>query len=173
MQIEEIELEIEGTLKEIEELLLNNNFKIFHKVRTVTKYYFPDNEILDFNTDIKSKCKRLRWVCPLEIFDRYEEYIKKYDIAEEIKKEQEIQKEGYHLIYTDDKTDFVYMLDNKLAFQIQDIKNDCLMLAYDNKEYYEYNKEIQRKLLINDVEKFGIKIKDYNNINRFRLLQNN
>lgn len=65
------------------------------------------------------------------------------------------------------------MLDNKLAFQIQDIKNDCLMLAYDNKEYYEYNKEIQRKLLINDVEQFGIKIKDYNNINRFRLLQNN
>ena len=54
--------------------------------------------------------------------------------------------------------------------QFQDIKNDCLMIAYDNKKYYNLESEEQRKLLIQDVIKYGIKILSEDNIDRFKLI---
>ena len=41
-----------------------------------------------------------------------------------------------------------------MYFQIQDIKDDCLMIAYDNEKYYNLDNIEQRKRLINDVEKY-------------------
>ena len=57
-----------------------------------------------------------------------------------------------------------------MYFQIQNIKDDCLMLAYDNEKYYNIEKEEQRRLLIEDVRKYGIEILDNKNIDRFKLV---
>ena len=57
-----------------------------------------------------------------------------------------------------------------MYFQIQDIKDDCLMIAYDNENYYDLDRKEQRKKLIEDVEKFGIEIIDTDNIDRFKLV---
>lgn len=57
-----------------------------------------------------------------------------------------------------------------MYFQIQDIKDDCLIIAYDNEKYYNFSNDEQRKMLIEDVKKYGIEIIDDNNIDRFKLI---
>ena len=58
----------------------------------------------------------------------------------------------------------------KMYFQIQDIKDDCLIIAYDNEKYYNLERKEQRSNLINDVKMFGIEILDNENIDRFKLI---
>lgn len=60
--------------------------------------------------------------------------------------------------------------EEKMYFQIQDIKDDCLMIAYDNEKYYDLDRIKQREMLINDVQKYGIEILDTVNIDRFKLI---
>ena len=176
MIIEEIELPINGKKEEIEEILLANSFQIFYKVLTITSYYLPINESMENHRTLKERCKRLRYVEPMTKFKNewqdYEQWIKKYSIQECKKEEDEILKQGYKKIYTDEKTDWVYKKtdEEKMYFQIQDIKDDCLMIAYDNENYYDLDRKEQRKKLIEDVEKYGIEIIDIDNIDRFKLV---
>ncbi len=176
MIIEEIELPIKGNKEEIEEILLANSFQIFYKVLTITSYYLPINESMENHRTLKERCKRLRYVEPMTKFKNewqdYEQWIKKYSIQECKKEENEILKQGYKKIYTDEKTDWVYKKtdEEKMYFQIQDIKDDCLMIAYDNENYYDLDRKEQRKKLIKDVEKYGIEIIDIDNIDRFKLV---
>ena len=57
-----------------------------------------------------------------------------------------------------------------MYFQIQDIKGDCLIIAYDNKNYYEFDEITQRKKLIQDILNYGIEILDNKNVDRFKLI---
>ena len=86
--------------------------------------------------------------------------------------EEKLLNSGYEKIYTDEKTDYVYrnVNEEEMYFQIQDINDDCLIIAYDNKKYYNLPEEIQRKKLINDVFKYGIEIIDEKNVDRFKLV---
>ena len=176
MNIEEIELPIKGSKDEIEKKLLENGFEIFYKVLTITSYYLPKNESTHNHKILKEKCKRLRYVEPLSKFkndwQNYKDWITKYNINECIKEEKKLLSEGFIKIYTDEKTDYVYKKtdEEKMYFQIQDIKDDCLMIAYDNEKYYNFLSEEQRKMLIADVKKYGIEIIDDNNIDRFKLI---
>ena len=176
MIIEEIELPIKGKKEEIEEILLTNGFQVFYKVLTITNYYLPINESMENHKTLKERCKRLRYVEPMARFKNewqdYEQWITKYIIKKCKKEEDKILKQGYKKIYTDEKTDWVYKKtdEEKMYFQIQDIKDDCLMIAYDNENYYNLDRNEQRKKLINDVEKYGIEIIDIDNIDRFKLV---
>ena len=176
MIIEEIELPIKGNKEDIEKMLLAKGFEIFYKILTITNYYLPINESMENHRTLKERCKRLRYVEPMTKFKNewqdYEQWIKKYSIQECKKEENEILKQGYKKIYTDEKTDWVYKKtdEEKMYFQIQDIKADCLMIAYDNENYYELDRKEQRKKLIKDVEKYGIEIIDIDNIDRFKLI---
>ena len=176
MIIEEIELPIKGTKEDIEKILLKNGFEIFYKVLTITNYYLPKNESVHNHKTLKERCKRLRYVEPLSKFENewqnYKDWITKYNINRCIKEENELLSEDYIKIYTDEKTDYVYKKidEEKMYFQIQDIKDDCLMIAYDNEKYYDFSRDEQRKMLIEDVKKYGIEILDENNIDRFKLI---
>lgn len=176
MIIEEIELPIKGRKEENEKRLISNGFQIFYKVLTITNYYLPINESIENHNALKERCKRLRYVEPMTKFKNewqyYEQWIKKYNVHECKIEENEIIEKGYKKIYTDEKTDWVYKKidEEKMYFQIQDIKDDCLMIAYDNEKYYDLKRNEQRKKLINDVEKYGIEIIDTANIDRFKLI---
>lgn len=176
MIIEEIELSIKGNKEDIEQRLLSNGFQIFYKVLTITNYYLPVNESLENHNTLKERCKRIRYVEPMTKFknewQNYKEWIKDYNIKDCKKEEDEILKQGFKKIYTDEKTDWVYKKidEKKMFFQIQDIKDDCLIIAYDNEKYYDFDSTKQRKCLIDDVEKYGIEILDINNIDRFKLI---
>lgn len=176
MIVEEIEMPIKGTLEEIENKLLLNGFEVFYKVLTITSYYLPENETTEEHATLKERCKRIRYVEPIAKFKNkwqdYEKWIKEYNIDDCKKEEKELINNGYLKIYTDEKTDCVYKKidEEKMYFQIQNIKDDCLMIAYDNEKYYNLEKEEQRRLLIEDVRKYGIDIIDDKNIDRFKLV---
>lgn len=176
MIIEEIEVPIKGKKEDIEKILLANGFEIFFKVLTITSYYLPINETLENHYTLKERCERIRYVEPMTKFKNewqdYEEWIKKYDIEECKKSEKELLEKGFKKIYTDEKTDWVYKKidEEKMCFQIQDIKDDCLMIAYDNEKYYGLDRIQQREELIKDVEKNGIEILNYSNLDRFKLV---
>lgn len=112
MIIEEIEIPIKGTFEEIEDKLLVNGFEVFYKVLTITSYYLPENETTENHSTLKERCKRIRYVEPISKFKNkwqdYEKWIKEYSVDECNKEEQELLNNGYRLIYTDEKTDFVY-----------------------------------------------------------------
>ena len=176
MPIVEIELPIKGKKEDIDKLLLSNGFEEFHKVITITSYYKLKNDD-DMNHDtLKSRCKRLRYVEPLSKFknenQNYKQCITKYNLNECKKEEEELLNNGYEKIYTDEKFDYVYKnkVEEEMYFQIQEIKDDCLMIAYDNKKYYSLPEDVQREKLINDVCKYGIEIIDEKNVDRFKLI---
>lgn len=176
MNIEEIEIPIKGSKEDIERTLLKNGFEIFYKVLTITSYYVLKNESIHNHKILKEKCKRLRYVEPLSKFENawqnYKDWITKYNKRNCIKEENKLLSQGYVKIYTDEKIDFVYKKINeeKMYFQIQDIKDDCLIIAYDNEKYYNFTRDEQRKMLIADVKKYGIEIIDDNDVDRFKLI---
>ena len=176
MIIEEIELPIKGNKVDIDKKLLANGFQVFYKVFTITNYYLPINESLENHSTLKERCKRIRYTEPMTKFKNewqdYKQWIKEYNIQECKKKEDEILKQGYKKIYTDEKTDWVYKKfdEEKMYFQIQDIQDNCLIIAYDNENYYNLDRKEQRKKLISDVEKYGIEIMDTANVDRFKLV---
>lgn len=176
MSIVEVELPIKGNKEDIDKMLLNNGFEEFYKVITISSYYkLKEDNDLNHST-LKSRCKRIRYVEPLVKFENdyqnYKEWIKEYKYEECVNDENTLLNNGYEKIYTDEKTDYVYKnKDEKdMYFQIQDIKGDCLIIAYDNKNYYEFDEITQRKKLIQDILKYGIEILDDENVDRFKLI---
>lgn len=176
MAVVEIELPIKGNKEDIDKLLLNSGFEEFHKVITITSYYkLKNDKDMNHNT-LKSRCKRLRYVEPLSKFKNknqsYKQCITKYNVKKCKKDEEKLLNDGYEKIYTDEKIDYVYKNknDDEMYFQIQDIKDDCLIIAYDNKKYYDLPEDEQKKKLINDVRKYGIEIIEDNNVDRFKLI---
>lgn len=176
MPIVEIEIPIKGNKKDIDKMLLNKGFEEFYKVLTVTSYYKLKKDDDLTHSTLKSRCKRLRYVEPLIKFknnyQNYKDWIKYYNLEECIDEEKTLLDNGYEKIYTDEKTDYVYKnkFETEMFFQIQDIKNDCLIIAYDNKKYYELEEKKQRENLIQDVLNYGIEILDDKNIDRFKLI---
>lgn len=176
MSIVEVELPIKGNKEDIDKNLLNNDFEEFYKVLTITSYYkLKEDNDLNHKT-LKSRCKRLRYVEPLVKFKNdyqdYRDWIKNYNYEECVEEENALLEAGYEKIYTDEKTDYVYKnkIEKDMYFQIQDVIGDCLIIAYDNKNYYEIDEEEQRKKLIQDIKKYGIEILDDNNVDRFKLI---
>lgn len=174
MAVVEIELPIKGNKDDIDKLLLNSGFEEFHKVITITSYYKLKNDNDMNHNTLKSRCKRLRYVEPLSKFKNknqsYKQCITKYNVKKCKKDEEKLLNDGYEKIYTDEKIDYVYKNDDEMYFQIQDIKDDCLIIAYDNKKYYDLPEDEQKEKLINDVRKYGIEIIEDNNVDRFKLI---
>lgn len=176
MAVVEIELPIKGNKEDIDKLLLNSGFEEFHKIITITSYYKLKNDNDMNHNTLKSRCKRLRYVEPLSKFKNknqsYKQCITKYNVKKCKKDEEKLLNDGYEKIYTDEKIDYVYKNknDDEMYFQIQDIKDDCLIIAYDNKKYYDLPEDEQKKKLINDVRKYGIEIIEDNNVDRFKLI---
>ena len=48
----------------------------------------------------------------------------------------------------------------KSRIQLQDIKNIGLLVYYDNPDYYEYEEEEQRNLLLKELNSYGFDFKE-------------
>ncbi len=182
----EIQVPIEGNERDIVEMLKEKGLPLVHHARVIANYYLPPNETIDDITKIKEKSLRLR----KGVTNNYHEGFSIYNWqlldsslnnntnskeitiesdAKSIELEKKILKNGFKLIYTDDKTDNVFMND-EYVFQIQNINGIGLTCSTDKKLYANESEEIQRKLLLNDILKFGMKYKSTNDVNRFNLL---
>ncbi len=175
----EVELKIAGTLEDNEKNLLSRGFILFYKRHIMTNYYLPPNVSLD-EPDLKSKCVRLRKsirndtdgtdIDGISLMNRKGEP----DDKKNLKQEKKLFKQGYTLLFTDDKLDWVFkdkdFDNNRIVFQLQQIAGIGLIVAYDNRHYYDTPD--QRERLIRDIENAGIKILDYENVDRFSIIKN-
>lgn len=77
---------------------------------------------------------------------------------------------GWRLWLDTIKTDYQYKIgDMKSAIQLQDIKDIGLVLYYDNPDYYEFDEDEQRLMLINELNGYGFNIsKDELGIDKLR-----
>lgn len=70
--------------------------------------------------------------------------------------ERKLAKYGYKKVFDTIKSDHQYTkegLNSKI--QLQEIKDIGVLVYYDNKDYYEFDLDKQRKLLIDDLNKCG------------------
>lgn len=188
---EEIEFFVEKSLEENIKILKRNGFNEMFHVRTIANYYLPSNVELNDIRDVKDKCIRIRKSVRNDYSegfklgnsgildkDKYSDYYSDEVCEIEIKTDKEaldlenrLLSDGYKLIYTDDKDDNVYEINNReIVFQLQDLKDIGLIIAYDNSKYYGLDKYKQTLELIKDVEKYGIRFKGYDKVNRFSKL---
>lgn len=170
----EVQLLLKGTKEEVESLLLSQGFSVYHKVRTISKYYLLENECVDKKGNSKFQYKRLRWSCPVAVFGGFEKYLVRYDVDEEQRKEDVLLNTGYGCVCMDDKLDFVYRkeIKGRLYFlQIQEIYGEYLIVAYDNELYYKWHSLIQRCLLVRDLKRFVLPVVDIHNVDRFEFMR--
>lgn len=83
-----------------------------------------------------------RFFCELENFKIYEE---------------KLLNDGYRKVFDTKKKDYQFKIgDMKSFIQLQMIDDIGLILYYDNPNYYNLDKDIQRKKLIEEIESYGI-----------------
>ncbi len=175
----EVELKIVGTLEDNEKLLYKKGFILFYKRHIMTNYYLPPNVNMD-EPDLKSKCIRIRKSIRLDTngtdIDGKSLMNPKGepDDKKNLKQEKKLLKKGYTLLFTDDKLDWVLkdknFDENRIVFQLQQIAGIGLIVAYVNKNYYDTID--QRERLIRDIKNAGIKLLDYENVDRFSIIKN-
>ena len=69
---------------------------------------------------------------------------------------------GYRKVFDTTKKDFHYYKDGMSSkVQLQQIENIGLLVYLDNKDYYEFDLETQRKMLIDELNSYGFDF-DYN-----------
>ena len=70
--------------------------------------------------------------------------------------EDELAKLGYRKVFDTTKKDFhYYKLGMSSEVQLQQIENVGLLVYYDNKNYYKFDLEMQRKMLIDELNLYG------------------
>lgn len=71
---------------------------------------------------------------------------------------------GYKKIFDTTKKDYHYYKDGMSSkIQLQQIKGVGTLVYYDNKDYYKFDLETQRKMLIDDLNSYGFHI-DYDSL---------
>lgn len=130
------------------DLLIKNGLKLDFSCITHDVYYTKNN--LDGLTEnqMKNSCIRLRFCNEINHLEK--------DKSELEKREEELIKDGYAKVFDTIKFDFQYYNENmKSKVQLQDIKDIGLLVYYDNPDYYKYPLDIQRKLLLEELNSYG------------------
>ena len=97
-----------------------------------------------------------RFFCELENFRVYEE---------------ELLKNGFKKVFDTKKKDHQFKIgDMKSMIQLQEIADIGLVLYYDNPDYYNLDKNIQRDKLIKEIETYGIDSFENEDIDKLRSL---
>ncbi|MFI3307349.1 MAG: hypothetical protein R3Y21_02160 [Mycoplasmatota bacterium] len=175
----EIALKVDYDLDYCGKLLESNGFKNINTYYTNDEYYAKELNVKDEDS-LKESCVRIRRcrknndifciVYNYNIFDTKHENHFESD-EEEIKKIIELlNKNKYKLILDTKKIDYQYNYDKK-CIQLQDIEKIGFVLYYDNKDYYKYDEDKQRKLLVDELNSYGFKFNyDEPQLNKLEIL---
>ena len=163
MLVVELGLYLDKPYSYYEELLKNNGLRCVFECITHDIYYTDD----DFSNidnmsenQIKDVCIRVRSVNNGDyeiqhnlIKDYKRKYIKVNNIDE---LDKELSEYGYRRVFDTIKHDYQWFKDGMSSkIQLQEIKDIGLLLYYDNKEYYEYDLDTQRRKLIDELNSYG------------------
>ena len=166
MLIVEVGIKLDKDFEYYDNLLKNNGLINDFKVTTHDIYYTDKSlEGLSEN-EMKNACIRLRsgdnlnYKIQNNLIDDLE--LKEVSSAELDDFENRLDKLGYKKVFDTTKKDFHYYKDGMSSkVQLQQIEDIGLLVYYDNKDYYEFDLETQRKKLIDELNSYGFDF-DYN-----------
>ncbi len=178
----EVSLKISGKQTTIVNELLEQGFTTLWKVKTIDRYYKRKESVA---VSLKEKCLRLRKVESL-INNKISYYFEDYSLLSSLEEQKldvfkvlnddnfnnlknVLREMDFQEFLSTSKIDCVLKKGNYI-FQIQDIENFGLIVSYDNEDYSNFDYQEQRKILIADLEKFGFKIIDYEDFDKFKEL---
>lgn len=170
--MEEIVLEVGFKLDEdmdFYDLLMKRN-GLGNVFTVVTHDIYYTNRNLDGMTEneMKNACIRLRNVCGLgEINENYkiennfcsdldDKFVSENDIE---LFESKMESLGFYKVFDTRKLDKHYYKEGMNSrVQLQDIEDIGVVVYYDNSNYYKYPIDIQRRLLIDELNSYGFNI---------------
>ena len=160
MLIVEVGIKLDKDFEYYDNLLKNNGLVNDFKVTTHDIYYTDKNLDGLSENEMKNACIRLRsgnnsnykiqnnWIDDLDL--------KEVSSAELDDFENRLDKLGYKKVFDTTKKDFHYYKEGMSSkVQLQQIEDIGLLVYYDNKDYYEFELETQRKKLINELNSYG------------------
>ncbi len=166
MKIVEIGIKLDENFEYYDELLKSKGFINDYTVKIHDIYYTnKDLEGLSEN-QMKNGCIRLRSF-------NGNNFIIQNDLSNNHFEEKELSSNklkdfegklynlGFKKVFDTKKWDFHYSkvgMSNKI--QLQQIENIGLLVYFDNKEYYRFEVEVQRKKLINELNLYGFNFND-------------
>ena len=92
---------------------------------------------------------------------------------EEFKKiQEEMEANGWYLIFDTFKVDYQYKIGNmESRIQFQEIDRIGMVLYYDNPEYYEFSPERQKDAILDELNSYGFNFdKDVQGVDKLRTL---
>ena len=155
----EVGMKLDENLIFYHEMLINHGLKLDYSCITRDIYY-TKNELYGLSeNEMKKACVRIRLCNSFnESFSK-----RKNDKLRrvELKRERNLIEQGYKKVFDTIKFDFQYChRDMKSKVQLQDIKDVGLLVYYDNPDYYKYPLEVQRKMLLDELNSYGFDFKE-------------
>ena len=156
----ELGFKLKNDFNYYDNLLKDNGFINYNTVITHDIYY-TNRDLKDLSeNEMKNACIRLRSVddSDYKIQNNLLSEIKdSFVLKDNINSfESLVSKYGYKKIFDTTKKDYHYSKNGMNSIiQIQDIDDIGLMLYYDNNNYFEYDVDIQRKMLIDELNSYG------------------
>ena len=160
MLIVEVGIKLDKDFEYYDNLLKNNGLVNDFKVTTHDIYYTDKNLDGLSENEMKNACIRLRsgnnsnYKIQNNLIDDLD--LKEVSSAELDDFENRLDKLGYKKVFDTTKKDFHYYKDGMSSkVQLQQIEDIGLLVYYDNKDYYEFDLETQRKKLIDELNSYG------------------
>lgn len=160
MLIVEVGIKLDKDFEYYDSLLKNNGLINDFRVTTHDIYYTDKNLDGLSENEMKNACIRLRSCNNLnyKIQNNLIENLDKKEVsnAELDDFENRLAKLGYKKVFDTTKKDFHYYKNGMSSkVQLQQIEDIGLLVYYDNKDYYEFDLETQRKKLIDELNLYG------------------
>lgn len=160
MLIVEVGIKLDKDFEYYDNLLKNNGLVNDFKVTTHDIYYTDKNLDGLSENEMKNACIRLRsgnnsnYKIQNNLIDDLD--LKEVSSAELDDFENRLDKLGYKKVFDTTKKDFHYYKEGMSSkVQLQQIEDIGLLVYYDNKDYYEFDLETQRKKLIDELNSYG------------------
>ena len=160
MLIVEVGIKLDKDFEYYDNLLKNNGLVNDFKVTTHDIYYTDKNLDGLSENEMKNACIRLRsgnnlnYKIQNNLIDDLD--LKEVTNTELSEFEDRLGKFGYKKVFDTTKKDFHYYKHGMSSkVQLQKIENIGLLVYYDNKDYYEFDLETQRKKLIDELNSYG------------------
>ena len=170
MLVVEVGIKLDKEFEYYDNMLKNNG--LVNEFNVITHDLYYTNKDLEGMTEneIKNVCIRLR-SCNGEKYKVQNNLIEQLDVKE-VKNsplrlklfERKLNKFGYKKVFDTTKKDSHYCKEGMTSkVQLQQIENVGLLVYYDNKEYYEFELDEQRKMLIDELNSYGFNF-DYDKL---------
>lgn len=160
MLIVEVGIKLDKDFEYYDSLLKSNGLINDFKVTTHDIYYTNKNLDGLSENEMKNACIRLRSGNNVN-YKIQNNLINDFDVKEVSNNElndfeNRLAKFGYKKIFDTIKKDYHYYKNGMSSkVQLQQIENVGLLVYYDNKDYYEFDLETQRKMLIDELNSYG------------------